>query len=159
VPDLKTIQREIRERLSEIEALIEPLRLESEQLKKMLESTSAPAGKEAPRARRDKQSGAGSAPSTARRGRPRSGGSGGGSRVQHTLERIVATPGITAAELAKAMGIKANYLYRVLPALERDGKITKQGKGYHPSASETPAPPRLRRPPGDRQHQRPRSSR
>ena len=136
MPDLKTIQRGMRERLSEIEALIEPLRLESEQLKKMLESTSAPVGKEAPRAPRDKQSGAGSAPSTARRGRPRS----GGSRLQQTLERIVATPGITAAELAKAMGIKANYLYRVLPALERDGKITKQGKGYHPSTSETPAP-------------------
>ncbi len=137
MPDLKTIQREMRERLSEIEALIEPLRLESEQLKKMLESTSAPAGKEAPRPRRDKQSGASRAPSPARRGRPRS---GGGSRLQQTLERIVAAPGITAAELAKAMGIERNYLYRVLPALEKDGKITKQGKGYHPSTSETPAP-------------------
>lgn len=25
----------------------------------------------------------------------------------------------------------ANYLYRVLPQLQREGKITKEGKGYH----------------------------
>jgi DNA-binding HxlR family transcriptional regulator len=30
------------------------------------------------------------------------------------------------------MKIKANYLYRVLPELERDGKVTKRDKGYHP---------------------------
>ena len=25
-----------------------------------------------------------------------------------------------------------NYLYRVLPDLEQDGRISKRGKGYHP---------------------------
>ena len=140
MPDLETIQRAIRERLSEVGALIEALRIESEQLRKMLESTGARVGEPAARARgaaRGKQSG-GSAPATGSRGRPRG---VGGSRAQQTLEWIAATPGITAAELAKAMGIKRNYLYRVLPALEKDGKITKQGKGYHPvSLSQTPAP-------------------
>lgn len=29
------------------------------------------------------------------------------------------------------MGIKQNYLYRVLPRLEREGKIAKQGRGWH----------------------------
>jgi hypothetical protein len=29
------------------------------------------------------------------------------------------------------MGIKQNYLYRVLPALEKDKKVTKRGKGWH----------------------------
>jgi hypothetical protein len=29
------------------------------------------------------------------------------------------------------MGIKQNYLYRVLPALEQDKKIVKQGRGWH----------------------------
>jgi DNA-binding IscR family transcriptional regulator len=41
-------------------------------------------------------------------------------------------PGITIAELAKRMKIKPNYLYRVLPHLERDGKLRKRDKGYHP---------------------------
>jgi hypothetical protein len=29
------------------------------------------------------------------------------------------------------MGIKQNYLYRVLPALETEKKIKKQGRGWH----------------------------
>ncbi len=32
------------------------------------------------------------------------------------------------------MKLKApNYLYRVLPELEKDGRIKKKGKGYHPA--------------------------
>jgi DNA-binding HxlR family transcriptional regulator len=30
------------------------------------------------------------------------------------------------------MKIKANYLYRVLPQLEKEGKVKKRDKGYHP---------------------------
>ena len=30
------------------------------------------------------------------------------------------------------MGIKENYLYRVLPGLEQEGKIRKDGRGWHP---------------------------
>ena len=33
------------------------------------------------------------------------------------------------------MKIKANYLYRVLPQLEKEGKIKKDDKGYHPPES------------------------
>ena len=29
------------------------------------------------------------------------------------------------------MGIKQNYLYRVLPALEKDGKVVKRDRGWH----------------------------
>jgi hypothetical protein len=29
------------------------------------------------------------------------------------------------------MKIAPNYLYRVLPQLQKDGKVSKQGKGYH----------------------------
>jgi len=35
-------------------------------------------------------------------------------------------------ELAKRMKIKANYLYRVLPQLQKEGKVEKRDKGYHP---------------------------
>jgi hypothetical protein len=30
------------------------------------------------------------------------------------------------------MKVKPNYLYRVLPQLEKDGKLHKLDKGYHP---------------------------
>jgi DNA-binding IscR family transcriptional regulator len=41
-------------------------------------------------------------------------------------------PGITIAQLAEKMGISKTYLYRVLPGLQKDGKITNQGRGWHP---------------------------
>ena len=31
------------------------------------------------------------------------------------------------------MGIQANYLYRVMPGLQKDGKVKKRGKGWHPA--------------------------
>jgi DNA-binding IscR family transcriptional regulator len=45
---------------------------------------------------------------------------------------VSATPGITIAELADAMKIKQNYLYRVLPGLASEGLVTKKGRGWHP---------------------------
>ena len=64
-----------------------------------------------------------------RRGRPR----GSGTRSIQALELVRARPGITIAELADAMSIKANYLYRVMPTLESEGQVKKQGKGWHPA--------------------------
>ena len=62
-----------------------------------------------------------------RRGRPR----GSGTRALQTLELVKAKPGITIPEIAAAMGIKQNYLYRVLPGLEKDGKVLKRDRGWH----------------------------
>jgi DNA-binding IscR family transcriptional regulator len=42
-------------------------------------------------------------------------------------------PGITIAAMAKRMKIQPNYLYRVLPQLEKQGTIKKRDKGYHPT--------------------------
>ena len=42
-----------------------------------------------------------------------------------------ARPGITIPELAEAMGIKQNYLYRVMPGLAEEGKVAKSGRGWH----------------------------
>ena len=44
-----------------------------------------------------------------------------------------ARPGITITELADAMGIKANYLYRVMPTLQKEGQVKKRDKGWHPA--------------------------
>jgi hypothetical protein len=68
---------------------------------------------------------------TRRRGRPR----GSGTRSLQALELVRARPGITIPELAKEMGIKQNYLYRVLPGLARDGQVSKRGRGWHPKAA------------------------
>jgi len=79
--------------------------------------------------------GAGSARSTSgggggsgRRGRPR----GSGTRSKQALELVRARPGISIPEMAQEMGIQQNYLYRVLPALQKDGMVRKDGRGWHP---------------------------
>jgi hypothetical protein len=73
-------------------------------------------------------------------GRPR--GSGGprrrrgrrgGTRADQAVKIITDNPGISVSELGKKMRLKApNYLYRVLPDLEKEGRIRKKGRGYHP---------------------------
>jgi hypothetical protein len=63
------------------------------------------------------------------RGRPR----GSGTRAKQALELVRARPGITISEMAEAMGIHANYLYRVMPTLESEGQVVKRDKGWHPA--------------------------
>jgi hypothetical protein len=57
---------------------------------------------------------------------------GSGTRAAEALAFVTGQPGITIPELAAKMGIKQNYLYRVLPSLEQEGKVAKQGRGWHP---------------------------
>jgi sugar-specific transcriptional regulator TrmB len=133
MPDMTTIQQQVAERLRELEEQIEALSGEFEQLKQiaaMLESPNgaAQSGSASRRPAARRQARTAKTATQARSGR-------GGNRAQQALELIGAQPGATAAELAELMGMKRNYLYRVLPALEKDGKITKQGKGYHLAAT------------------------
>ena len=65
---------------------------------------------------------------TGRRGRPK----GTGTRGAEALALVRARPGITIPEIAEQMGIKQNYLYRVLPGLADDGLVKKDGRGWHP---------------------------
>ncbi len=58
---------------------------------------------------------------------------GSGTRAAQALQFVSGQPGITIPELAAKMGIKQNYLYRVLPGLEQEKKIKKQGRGWHPA--------------------------
>ena len=57
---------------------------------------------------------------------------GSGTRAAQALAFVQEQAGITIPELAARMGIKQNYLYRVLPTLEEEGKVKKQGRGWHP---------------------------
>jgi hypothetical protein len=65
---------------------------------------------------------------TGRRGRPK----GSGTRGAEALALVREKPGITIPEIAEQMGIKQNYLYRVLPGLAEDGLVRKDGRGWHP---------------------------
>jgi hypothetical protein len=65
-------------------------------------------------------------PAKRRAGRPK----GSGTRATQALSLVQGQAGITTAELAAKMGIATNYLYRVLPGLEKDGKIRKDGRGW-----------------------------
>jgi hypothetical protein len=65
---------------------------------------------------------------TGRRGRPK----GSGTRGAEALALVRTKPGITIPEIAEQMGIKQNYLYRVLPGLAEDGLVRKDGRGWHP---------------------------
>ena len=68
-----------------------------------------------------------------RTGAPRGRPKGSGKRAIQAQELVNTRPGITIPELAEAMGIQSNYLYRVMPLLQGEGKIRKKGKGWHPA--------------------------
>ena len=60
---------------------------------------------------------------------------GSGTRAAEALAFVQGQPGITIPELAAKMGIKQNYLYRVLPGLEQEKKVSKKGRGWFPAGS------------------------
>lgn len=69
---------------------------------------------------------AGAAPKKRRRRR-------GGTRADQAVSLVEKNPGISASEIATQMKIKPNYLYRVLGELEKEGRVTKKGREYHPA--------------------------
>ena len=119
-------RREMQSRLDELRPLVEEFhRLEA--AVQALEGVSGSATPARSRARRSSSSRS-SSNGTGRRGRPR----GSGTRGKQALELVRAKPGITIPELAEEMGIQQNYLYRVLPGLQKDGMVRKEGRGWHP---------------------------
>ena len=123
-------KREIDARLKELRPLVEEFhRLEAAAA--ALDGVSGGGGRTAAApARRGRRKAAAAAPASGprRRGRPR----GSGTRSKQALELVRTRPGITIPEIAEAMGIQQNYLYRVLPALQKDGLVRKEGRGWHP---------------------------
>lgn len=89
------------------------------------------------RAKTGAAAGGGRRTTAARRGAGRVGRRrGSGARTAQTLELVQAQPaGITIPDLAAKMGIKQNYLYRVLPALQKEGKVRKRGRTWLPRAA------------------------
>lgn len=119
-------KREIDARLKELRPLVD----EFQRLEAAAAALDGVAGGGAAPARRGRRRSApaASGSGTRRRGRPR----GSGTRSKQALELVRTRPGITIPEIAEAMGIQQNYLYRVLPALQKDGLVRKDGRGWHP---------------------------
>jgi hypothetical protein len=115
------------EKRKEIDARLQELRPLVDEFNRLEKAAAALAGVGATRTpTRTRRSNGGT---RRRRGRPR----GSGNRAKQALELVRARPGITISEMADAMGIKANYLYRVMPTLQKEGQVKKRGKGWHPA--------------------------
>ena len=69
---------------------------------------------------------------TRRPGRPR-GRRGGNTRANQALQLVSDQPGITIPQIAEALKIEPNYLYRVMPKLVQDGAVKRDGQGWHPA--------------------------
>jgi hypothetical protein len=126
-------KREIQARMKELRPLVDEYhRLEVAAAALDGVPASGGSGAGAAPARRGRggarRQGAGSASASGRRGRPR----GSGTRSKQALELVRSRPGISIPEMAEEMGIQQNYLYRVLPALQKDGLVRKEGRGWHP---------------------------
>jgi sugar-specific transcriptional regulator TrmB len=113
-------RKEIQDRLKELRPLVDEFR-RLEAAERALSGVEAKPA--AGPARRRRAAGS----TNGRRGRPR----GSGTRAAQALQLVEEHPGITIPELAEAMGIKQNYLYRVMPSLADEGKVTKSGRGWH----------------------------
>lgn len=142
------VRQEINERIAVLRAAVDEVRRLEEAARALDAGSGAVTGAATAAVSR-----AAAAPAPARRGRPRkrtagrakaAGASrgdgaqrgpgrrkGSGARSAQALGFVQGQPGITIPELAAKMGIKQNYLYRVLPALESEGKVEKQGRGWH----------------------------
>ena len=121
-----SVAAEVRNRVEARLKELEPLVQEYEDLRRVAsaledpEATAAPPGKPASRAtprRRMRSAGAGAAGNTA--------------RAAQALELVRRRPGITVAELADELGIGTTYLYRLMPRMDREGKVRKDGRGYY----------------------------
>ena len=114
-------RKEIESRLRELRPMVG----EYNRLEEASRALAGVGGQATTRRRSTRRTGSG----RRRRGRPR----GSGTRSIQALELVKAKPGITIRELADSMGLKANYLYRVMPTLEQEGKVRRRDGGWPPS--------------------------
>ena len=121
------------EKRNEIDARLRELRPLVDEFNRLEKAAAALAGvggtSRATTTRRRRTTSSSSGTRRGRRGRPR----GSGNRAKQALELVRARPGISISEMASAMKIKPNYLYRVMPTLESEGQVVKRDKGWHPA--------------------------
>lgn len=118
----------LTEKRSEIETRLKELRPLHDEYLRLERARDALAGLDStPRRGPGRPRGSGGAsPSGPRRRRRRA----GGTRADQALELVRQNPGIAVPELAEQLGIKQNYLYRVMGGLQGDGAVRKEGRGF-----------------------------
>lgn len=115
--------------VDEARALLEGRRAELNRELKQVEKALAGLGRKPRRGPGRPRKSAGATTGGGKRRRRRK----GGTRAEHAMSYLAKHPGAGAPEIADAMGIKPNYVYRVMAELEKDGKVRKEGKGYVPA--------------------------
>jgi hypothetical protein len=116
------VRKQVEERLKELQPLVD----EYERLRQVADLLAEPTDAGSPRSRgRSTPRRAMAASASSRRAK--------GQRSEDALNLIREQPGITVAAAAEALGIGTTYLYRLLPRLEREGRIRKEGRGYVPA--------------------------
>ena len=118
-----SVKDDVRQRVERRIAELEPLVKEYEELRRIVAAIDGEAA--------ETEHGSGAAPPRRRLSHSGAGAGGHGARAADALTRIAAQPGVPVGELAAQMGIGTTYLYRLLPRLEREGKLRKEGKGYY----------------------------
>ncbi len=123
----------LQEKKNEINARLKELKPLVEEYQRLEAAAAALSGVDAsgraaaaPARSRSPRKASGSGGGDGRRGRPK----GSGTRAKEALELVRSRPGVTIPEIAEAMGIKQNYLYRVMPELQKDGMVKKEGRGW-----------------------------
>ena len=128
IEELKGLEQRVAQRMAELRPLVDEYhRLEAAEQALSGVGGASSAAVATPTRRRRRGAGAG----TGRRGRPR----GSGTRAAQAEQLVKDQPGITIPEIADKLGMKQNYLYRVMPQLASDGKIVKSGRGWHPKGT------------------------
>jgi ribosomal protein S25 len=141
---VEDVRSQVEKRLRELKPFVE----EHEQLNNLIGRLSG-SGSTPTRKRRGRPPGSKNRPkaktaSTARRSTARKSSTtrrktttrsrrGANTRAAEAQAMVKANPGITISDMAKRMGIKQNYLYRVMPTLAKEKKVKRVGKGWHPA--------------------------
>jgi transposase-like protein len=126
--------------LDEALDLVKKRLAELDEERKRLERALAELGGTITRRRPGRPRGSGRGPGRPRKtttaataGAPRRRRRRGGTRADQAVKLVEQNPGISASDIAKQMKIKPNYLYRVLGELEKEGRVSKRGREYHPA--------------------------
>ena len=118
-------RQEIQDRLNELKPLVEEADRLQAALSALDGASGIPAGKpvrrKAPRSARKRTTG------TGKPGRPK----GTGKRQAETLALVIKQPGISISEIAAQTGVQQSYLYRVMPSLQKEGLVRKEGRGWY----------------------------
>ena len=127
-------RREIAARLNELRPLVDEYQRLEAAAAALSSVPAASALTTAPRRTTKQPASTSSSRRASATGKPRGRPKGSGRRQTEALQIVKANPAITIPEIAEKMGIKTNYLYRVLPALAQEGLVVKDGRGWKAKA-------------------------